>query len=31
MEKLGGGEAEAIPDHGDDPEAAIQKKLARSV
>src|SRR5262245_5136557 len=26
MEKLDGGEAEAIPDHANDPEAAIEKK-----
>ena len=26
MEKLDGAEAEAIPDHADDPETAIQKK-----
>jgi RNA polymerase sigma-70 factor, ECF subfamily len=31
MEKLGGGEAEAIPDHADDPEAAIQKKQQSAI
>ena len=31
MEKLDGGEAETIPDHADDPEAAIQKKQLRAI
>ena len=31
MEKLDSGEAEAIPDHADDPEAAIQKKQQSAI